>query len=823
MLRLAWYACAMILSQKTRDYFKILQAKVSQAMAQHQSRSPYFLDDDPVIRNYEIIRQVWVNDAAIKGVCQTHHISRSHYYERENYFIRHGLLGLFPEIKALTSSPNLERLILIVSNARPSLSLQAMLRVAEAVPITQQVADIESISQILASYGRSPSDQPADREFWDRIQRTLNELARLKERPLQGRNKNQRKKTFFLDRDPCHKRLELLRELFFDRSKGIKETCLQYGIAPTSYYRLVQGYRLFGPWAVIPANLPGKESMSSETELTIILEKLRHPYWSAPQIVKILNLRCSRFAVNRIFSRWGLTEKNRYPVALDQYCPGERPIEDEPFTSITSAYHLYSEQSLVESRRINRHFELICKKMKTHAYHLCDPGPLLLAPFVNELGIVQAMESYGPPRLRGKELSNLALLNVFRILGGYRRINHLSNNRDRSVALASGLGMFGTRSRYYEDTIEFKFEQLHALRCDLINRAKELGLIEGIKIAFDFHFKPFYGNHSKEKGLGKGPDKSGDLVPGFRPHVAWDLVANTILSMTYYHGGVRAPGIVEQYCEQHIFPLFDPRAIQEIYMDSEYTKEATVQYFKRVRCPNGDVYLCLKKNKQIKKLIAPALAEEQGWEKCDDEDEIKAIKVKLPKTQLPLKIVILRDLKTGKNIRCFGSTNTQLTSEDLLKKYSYRWLIENGLKDLVYSYFLDEMYGNDPEKIEFEFYCVMVARLTYEYFLKDLGGEHHCHEDGNKTTLYTMRNLLFEKRNFTLEQQSNGNFLLTLLDTNGNDLERRVAKMLDDRMDQGQNKVLWWGNRGIILHFDDQYTNGKMSGEPSEKVSRKHG
>ena len=40
--------------------------------------------------------------------------------------------------------------------------------------------------------------------------------------------------------------------------------------------------------------------------------------------------------------------------------------------------------------------------MKTHAYHLCDPGPLLLAPFVNELGIVQAMESYGPARLRGK-------------------------------------------------------------------------------------------------------------------------------------------------------------------------------------------------------------------------------------------------------------------------------------------------------------------------------------------------------------------------------------------------------------------------------------
>lgn len=823
MLRLAWYIYAMILSPKSRNYFKFLQAKVAQGMARHDSRTPYLLADDPIIRNYEIIHKVWSEGVGINKVCLENKISRSQYYEKEDHFVRYGVLGLFPEIKTVTSSPGLERLTIMVSNARPSLSQQAILRMAEAVPSTRQVADIEYISQILASYGRSPSDKAVDRSFWVRIQRTFNELYRLKAQPIKGRNKKQRKKTFFIDDDSCHKRLELLRELFFDRTKGIKQMCLQYAIAPTSYYRLVEDYRLFGPWAIISANLPGKEAMSNETEMSIILKKLRHPNWSAQQIVKDLKLRCSRFAVNRVFSRWDLGDKNRQPVALDQYCPSESSIEDKPFKAITSAYHLHPEQSILESRRINRHFKLICKKMRTHTYHLCDPGPLLLAPFINDLGIVQAMESYGPPRLRGKEVSNLGLLNVFRILGGYPRINHLSNNRDRSVALAAGLGMFGTRSRYYQDTIEFKFDHLYSLRCDLINRAKELGIIEGMKIALDFHFKEFFGNHSQEKGLGKGPDKAGNLVPGFRPHVAWDLATNTILSMSYYQGSVRAPGIVERYCEQHIFPVFDPLAISEIYMDSEYTKEATLQYFKQIRCPNGNVYMCLKKNKQIKKLIAPALAAEEGWEKHDNEDEIKAIEVTLPKTQLPLKIVILRDLQTRENIRCFGSTNIGLSAEDLLKKYSYRWLIENGLKDLVYSYFLDEMYGNDPEKIEFEFYCVMVARLTYEYFLKELGGEHHRHDDGNKTTLNTMRNLLFEKRNFTLEQDSKDNFILTLLDTDGNDLEQSVAGMLEERMAKGLNKVLWWGNRGLILRFDDQYKSEKMSAEVVKKVSGNEG
>lgn len=790
-------------------------------MAKSGSRTPYFLEDDPVISSYELIREVWSAGIPIKTACQRHGYSRSQYYEKEDRFVRHGLVGLFPEIKTLSIPENMERLVIMVSKARPCLSQQSIMRIAEAVPVTKDAADIESVSQILASYGRAVSNRSADIEFWSRIQRTLSQLNRTKLASLKGRDKKARGATFLRDNDPHHKRLEFLREIFFNPSVGIRQFGLQFGISPTSYYRLIKDYRLFGPWAVIPGHLPGKEAMSNETELSIILKKLRYPQWSAQKIVKILKLRCSRYAVNRVFSRWGLSGRNRDPVALDQYCAADS--FEEPFTPIKSAYHLYSEASLLESRRINRHFELLCRKMHTHTYHLCDPGPLILAQFANDLGIVQAMESYGPVRFRGKDLSNLALLNVFRILGGYRRINHLSDNRDRSVALASGLGMFGTRSRYYEDTLEFKFDQIHSLRCDLISRAKELGLIEGKKIAFDFHFKKFFGDHSKEKGLGKGPDKSGDLVPGFRPHVTWDLVSNTILSMTYYHGGVRAPGILEKYCEEQIFPLFDPRAIEEIYMDSEYTKEASLQYFKQDRCPNGDVFICLKKNKQIKKLIEPALQNTKGWAKHDEHDELNVIDVTLPKTGLSLRIVILRDLETRKSIKCFGSTNINLTPTDMLQKYRYRWLIENGLKDLVYSYFLDEIYGYDPQKVEFEFYCAMIARLTYEYFLKELGGEHYRHQDGNKTTLQKMRNLLLEKRNFTLEQDSHNNFVLTILDSNGNEFENRVASMLAKRMDEGKNKVLWWNNRGLILRFKNQYKPRQVSGPGPKKVSGKEG
>ena len=79
----------------------MLQSKVSQAMAKFDRRTPYWLEDDPVIANYELIRDVWFDSCAIKRACLRHDVSRSQYYEKENRFVQCGIVGLFPEIKAV--------------------------------------------------------------------------------------------------------------------------------------------------------------------------------------------------------------------------------------------------------------------------------------------------------------------------------------------------------------------------------------------------------------------------------------------------------------------------------------------------------------------------------------------------------------------------------------------------------------------------------------------------------------------------------------------------------------------------------------------------
>lgn len=222
----------MILSLKARQYFQMLQSKVTQGLAKSITGRPYFLEDDPVIRNYEMIRMVWRDGGSIKKACSNFSLSRTQFYEKENQFIKHGVAGLFPRISGIACTQEMENLITLINEARPSLSQQAMLRIAEALPHTRNEANLDCISEILASHGISASSQKTDKQFWSRIQRTLMELGRLTAGLKNGRNNTQRRKSFFRDDDLPHKRLELLRELAYDPSIEIKKACRRFGIAP---------------------------------------------------------------------------------------------------------------------------------------------------------------------------------------------------------------------------------------------------------------------------------------------------------------------------------------------------------------------------------------------------------------------------------------------------------------------------------------------------------------------------------------------------------------------------------------------------------------
>ena len=69
-----------------------------------------------------------------------------------------------------------------------------------------------------------------------------------------------------------------------------------------------------------------------------------------------------------------------------------------------------------------------------------------------------------------------------------------------------------------------------------------------------------------------------------------------------------------------------------------------------------------------------------------------------------------------------------------------------------------------------------------------------------------MRNLLFEKRNCTIHQNNDGDFILTNLDVPTDDnLHREVSKMLQNLKEKGNNKVMWWDQKSILFESEEQF------------------
>ncbi|GAG41963.1 unnamed protein product, partial [marine sediment metagenome] len=80
------------------------------------------------------------------------------------------------------------------------------------------------------------------------------------------------------------------------------------------------------------------------------------------------------------------------------------------------------------------------------------------ASFLDQLGVIEALHTYGPLSFRSGEISNNIIVNVFRIIAGFPTIHEFTLNSDRSVAIASGLSLNPKSSRFYDSFDQIRFE-----------------------------------------------------------------------------------------------------------------------------------------------------------------------------------------------------------------------------------------------------------------------------------------------------------------------------------------------------------------------------
>lgn len=798
----------MVFTEMTFDYFSLMQSMVRAALAESRSETPFTYAEEPFFTHYNALYQVWVKRESQRQVSRLLSISRNTFKNWEQNFITHGALGLLPELCFVEIAPRLERLIVLVKLARPHENSSYTLRLANALKLPGASLERIRLTQRCHGYGHRMDEN--DRCFYHGLQRILAAVTYHKaHRKNFGHQIHHRSETFIdYDHDPFQQKVELFKTLSgCEKKRQIRPILQKFGIHPNRYYQLKHRYMLYGVWGLVDMiqSRQSGEKISAELELKIIEERLMYPSLSAQKMIKKLELKCSRANVLKVYQRWSLAGFDKSVAIRGVISMPITAVESTPLIEC-SARSRFPNLIQTANLKLNRGFTEFLHFLSYRSVPVSNPGAIIIAPFLAQFGITEALHTYGPPTYRKGEITNNILVNVLRLIVGFPTVNDFRLNTDRSVAIGAGLLSTPRKSRFYESFDNLRFEHLQKLRNDAACRAKELGIIDGKEIAIDYHCDPCDSRYPLDKMLSKSPDKNGNLVYAHRPQIIWDGLTHSIINIAYCEGASRAPTALYKFCEENLFNIIEPKAITEIYADSEYTGEKQLVYL--IMKSDTEVTMCLKQNKKIKKWKEETIKMAK-WIPYQKRYRLASGDYTLPESGKPFRFVVKQNIETNET-RCFGSTHTDLTPLQILDRYHLRWTVETGLRDLVENYFLDKPTGTSPEKIELHYYCVMLARLVVDYFLSIFCEPRWQSPEEWDCVISTVRTTLFSNQNCELTRHPSGNLQLTYLDGDPLHLKEHLKKMLLQRLEKNLNKVPWWGNLGVRIKIKDcfNFANG---------------
>ena len=794
----------MIFTDETLDYFLLLQSNVRASVAESLSETPYTYSQEFFFNAYEALYQLWVKRKSQRHIMQTYSISRVTLKKWEENFITFGVLGLFPSLSFVEINAKLEQLVVLIKSARPHESSSHALRLCKAFNIKN--VSLQKIRLIQRCHGYGQRRDELDVNFFKGLQQILNSVEMFKcINRSYGHDSNNRRQTFInYDADFLQQKIELFKTLSqCSKRRQIRPILQKFGIHPNRFYELKERYFKYGVWGLVDIiHKPRQgEKISPGLELQIIEERLMNPSLSAQKLVDKLELHCSRANVQKIFSKWDLSSIKTAIVLRGVPSAPVAEGDDVVDSECCSARKRFPDLIEKSGLKVNRVFSGFLTHLKYKHVSVSNPGAIIIAPFLEQLGLVEALHSYGPKTFRGNEISNNVLVNVLRIIVGFPTIRDFTLNSDRSVAIGAGLMGNPRKTRFYESFDDLRFSHLQKLRNDAGLRAKELGVIEGKEIAIDYHCDPSDSRYPKDKCLSKAPDSHGNIVYAHRPQIIWDSKTNSIINIAYCEGRSRAPSALYKFCEENLYKIIAKKAVKEIYADSEYTGEKQLIYL--VSHSETHITMCLKQNKRIK-LWKEDTMKKAEWESYDSKHRIASQDFTLAESVIRFRFVVKQNIDTNE-IRCFGSTHMNYTPRKILDYYHVRWSVENGIKDLIENYFLDKPVGTSPEKVESHYYCIMLARLTVDYFLSIFDESGWKTPEEWECVLSTIRTTIFTNQNCKLTRNNSGNLQITYLDGDPLGIKHHLKSVLQNRLDLGLNRVSWWDNIGVEINIEDEF------------------
>ena len=683
---------------------------------------PFF---DPAAIRYEALRSVLLDQQDLPKAIERYGLSEYAYRKSLSAFQQHGVAGLIglESVQLLEELPvEVERMVYVLKQARPWIPATKMSLILKGF---EKQVPVVLMRHLYASHGWAVGTrQYREVDFWSLNLKVIR-VSELQKQSIARQG-------FLEPKD----RLQVLLEVF--RTLGSRGITRRYPGSRVSLQQHKKDFQSLGVLGLVErSGAPFRNSkVGFKEEGWIILSKIQDTagqkgpsYYE--KILQTKGISVDQTCVTKIFNRWKVRDfQSKYVGDIRRLLEAESG-DEKPQTVVPATAAL----------RLDKGFIGFVQSLEHQSVAIAQPGVFLFLPYVNRLKIYEKAASLmdvDPDR--GYSWFSLLLVNLGRILAGISSVSKACRTHELSLPVMAGLVAMPSKDSVLNGLAEIGEAHLLSLRQYLTAVATEQGLIEGKRIVFDFHARDFTGDDVELKNIGKGPSPKRKICfPGFRPHIAWDVVTGMPISLEFRNGRARATTTIKRFIRELLGNVLGSKAVEHVYLDSEYTGESIWSYI--VESEHGlgaDLTMCIKQNKKVAKYVAEFLHKNPTWLFYDEEHTYSEETFTIPigGSGKELRCVLKRKEATGA-LRCFGTTLAGLGSREILEEYRSRWTIENGIKDLVTNYFFDDIPGIDPHRINIHYFLVTLARTVYEMFCKDY--QEAVNPDGSKRGIGTVR------------------------------------------------------------------------------------
>jgi hypothetical protein len=490
-----------------------------------------------------------------------------------------------------------------------------------------------------------------------------------------------------------------------------------------------------------------------ENEARIVIDKIQNPIHQETFYVESLKykkIKVDRSSIAKIFSRWNVSSFKSAFVSNLERLESLPEVQAETIdTNINKYVALY----------VDGNFLPFLRGIKRNGIYLNAPGLLVLWVYLEQLGIMPVLDKMGlTNEQNGYNWFDHLLFNIGRIFYGISSYSRACSHEDPSLCFFAHLVKLPCNDTFLNGLGAISQRQIFDLQKWLLARIKDLGLVVGRRVLFDFHQIDLDVELDKLRQFGKGPSpKKKICCNGFRPHIAWDLDTGNLIVAEFRKASARGPTTVKRFVKDFLLSLFQG-LFEEVYIDSEYTGKDVWNFILDSNEGMGaQLICCIKQNAFVRKhrdtFILEHREDDAFWCHWDDNHVYSAKTFPLvweyicPKDKknkkFSLTCVVKKNRKTGK-LRTFGSSKPNQSSQQILESYIHRWTIENGIKDLVHSFFLDKCPGTNPHQVNVHFLLVSICKHLYKMIQIDAGSLMK-NSDGSAKSLETMRDYLFKQ------------------------------------------------------------------------------